>query len=52
VMSPCYGGCHILASSRMQPLMAAKLILASSNLQSASWLVTVGVAYVSIMGVN
>jgi hypothetical protein len=24
VISPCCGGCHILAGSRMQPLMAAK----------------------------
>jgi hypothetical protein len=24
LMSPCCGGCHILASSRMQPLVAAK----------------------------
>jgi hypothetical protein len=37
VMSPYCGGCHNLAGSRMQP---------------ASGQVTVGVAYVSVMGVN
>jgi hypothetical protein len=37
VMSPCCGGCHILAGSRMQP---------------ASGQVTVGETYVSVTGVN
>jgi hypothetical protein len=41
VMSPCCGGCHILAGSRMQPLVAAK-----------SWLVLGWVAAVSVTSVN
>jgi hypothetical protein len=53
VMSPCCGGCQILAGSRMQPLVAAGCqILAGSRMLPATGQVTVGVAAVSVMGVN
>jgi hypothetical protein len=42
---------HILAGSRMQPLMAAKSSWIRMQPESRQQ-VTVGVAYVSVMGVN
>jgi hypothetical protein len=53
VMSPCRGGCHILAGSRMANAAPDGCqILAGSRMQPASGQVTVGVAYISVTGVN
>jgi hypothetical protein len=51
VMSPCCGGCHILAGSRMQPWVAAKTWLVL-GMPPTTGKVTVGVATVSVTGVN
>jgi hypothetical protein len=53
VMSPCRGGYHILAGSRMQPLAAAKswLVLGCSR-QPATEQVTIGVAAISVTVIN
>jgi hypothetical protein len=53
VMSSCRGGCHILAGPRMADAAPDGCqILAGSRMQPASGQVTVGVAYISVTGVN